>query len=404
MLIRRSTYALYCLHDAATPDDPDRQLIFAFSVLTGRPELVELDELRGLHRLPANRWVSSEELKASFPELGRSAWLALARAGLAVVRDSGDARLDQLLQRHDRLDAGAWNGLAATYHFMGRWQDAHLPTEPSDDTRTSRDWGLLDAHDAAEFLARHGQPPPHFHTVETARSRHEMPILRRRGGLWSSLSRRRTTRHFDPEKPVSREDLATVLYYAFGCHGVAPMFDGIDGIKKTSPSGGGLHPIEIYPLVLNAEGLAPGLYHYNLGHNALDQLEELSEASARELADELTAGQRYTTRAGVLFVMTARFFRNFWKYRRHDKAYGVLLMDAAHLSQTFYLVCAELGLGAFFTAAVNGRNIERRLGIDGFSEGALAICGCGHADTGLGHLEPRFRPYRPSSGLETEAA
>ena len=252
-----------------------------------------------------------------------------------MAQDSGDARLDELLRRHEQLDAGAWNGLAATYHFMGRWQDAHTRVEPADNSRENRDWGMLDPDDAADFLARHGQPPPHFHTVEAATSRHSMPTVERQGGLWDTLARRRTTRLYDASKPVSRDDLATVLKYAFGCHGTAPMFDGIEGIKKTSPSGGGLHPIEIYPLVLNAEGLAPGLYHYHLGRHALDQLQEMTEAAARELADELTAGQRYTTQAGVLFLMTARFFRNFWKYRRHDKAYGVLLIDAAHLSQTF---------------------------------------------------------------------
>jgi nitroreductase len=47
----------------------------------------------------------------------------------------------------------------------------------------------------------------------------------------------------------------------------------------------------------------------------------------------------------------------------------VALMDAAHLAQTFYPVCAELGLGAFVTAAVNGANIEKRLGLDLFTEG-----------------------------------
>ncbi len=69
-------------------------------------------------------------------------------------------------------------------------------------------------------------------------------------------------------------------------------------------------------------------------------------------------------------------------------------MDAAHLSQTFYLVCGELGLGAFITAAINSSNIEEKLGLDGFIEGALAICGCGTpAEQDL--VDPEFRPYSP---------
>jgi nitroreductase len=70
-------------------------------------------------------------------------------------------------------------------------------------------------------------------------------------------------------------------------------------------------------------------------------------------------------------------------------------MDAAHLSQTLYLVAAELGLGAFVTAAINAANIDERLGIDGCSEGALAVSGCGRRAAERSPLEPAFAPYVP---------
>jgi nitroreductase len=91
-------------------------------------------------------------------------------------------------------------------------------------------------------------------------------------------------------------------------------------------------------------------------------------------------------------VLVSRFARSFWKYRKHERAYGVLLMDAAHLSQTFYLVAAELGLGAFVTAAINGADAEERLGLDGFSEGALALLGCGRPGE-RSELDPEFRRF-----------
>lgn len=394
MLYKRSTYALYCLHEETARDASSRQQVFAFSALTGRPEALEMDQLRALHLVPAERWSEPETLQRLVPGIEPGGWHQLARSGLVVVQGSGDPLLDELCRRHEQLDADAWSGLAAVSHFTGRWHNMHHRIDPTEDRR-KRDWGMLDAQGASDFLARHGQPPHHFHTIEGVSDRHPLPLVKRYGGFWETLSKRRTTRNFDSTRPMSQDELSTVLYYTFGCHGLAPMFDGIDGIKKTSPSGGGLHPIEIYPLVLNVEGLSPGLYHYNLAHHRLDQMVEASTDEARELAIELAAGQRYTQNAGVLFLMTARFFRNFWKYRRHEKAYGVLLMDAAHLSQTLYLVCAELGLSAFFTAAVNGQNIEERLGLDGFQEGALAICGCGHAAGKESPMEPRFRPFEP---------
>ena len=94
-------------------------------------------------------------------------------------------------------------------------------------------------------------------------------------------------------------------------------------------------------------------------------------------------------------MLVARFDRIFWKYRKHQRAYGVLLLDAGHLSQTLYLVCAELGLGAYVTAAINGANIGERLGLDEFAEGAIAVCGCGKPAREPSALEPEFVPYVP---------
>jgi nitroreductase len=129
----------------------------------------------------------------------------------------------------------------------------------------------------------------------------------------------------------------------------------------------------------------------------LELIEELSQGEGADLANEFTAGQLYPRRASVLFIMTARFFRNHWKYRKNPKTYGVILMDAAHLSQSLYLVAADLGLGAFVTAAINSVNIESRLGLDGCRESPIAICGAGiPADD---RFDPEFHPYTPRATI-----
>ena len=70
-------------------------------------------------------------------------------------------------------------------------------------------------------------------------------------------------------------------------------------------------------------------------------------------------------------------------------------MDAAHMSQTFYLLCADLHLGAFVTAAVNNGDVDDRLGLDGFTEGTLIACGCGRPAKRVSGLQPTFAAYRP---------
>jgi nitroreductase len=73
-------------------------------------------------------------------------------------------------------------------------------------------------------------------------------------------------------------------------------------------------------------------------------------------------------------------------------------MDAGHLSQTLYLVCGELGLGAFVAGAINDATIDERLGLRAFEEGALAICGCGRPEPS--GLEPVFEPFVPGGYAE----
>jgi len=170
---------------------------------------------------------------------------------------------------------------------------------------------------------------------------------------------------------VTREQLAVLLHYVFGCHGTAEVVPGLATIKRTSPSGGGLHPVEAYPLVSGVDGVEPGLYRYSVRHHALEPLLALDRREAQLLASELACGQTYFGGAHVCVLLAARFDRTFWKYRRHQKAYAAVLMDVAHLSQTLYLVCTELGLGAFVTAAVNSALIDERLGLDGIEQGAL---------------------------------
>ena len=192
---------------------------------------------------------------------------------------------------------------------------------------------------------------------------------------------------------LSLDELATVLRYVWGCHGVHEVTPELTIVKKTSPSGGSQHPVEVYPLVRAVEGVEPGLHHYAVDAHELELLEPLRGEDAADLVVELTAGQEHFRAAHVLFLLTARFARNFWKYQAHAKAYRVLLFDAAHLSQTLYLVCTHLGLGAFVSAAVNEQDIDRRLGLPAFTEAAILVCGCGRPIPS--DREPPFRQFAP---------
>jgi putative peptide maturation dehydrogenase len=394
-VIRRTPYAFFYLEDAGgvrTPGDrPDRAGapgVLALAILTGQQCRLGREEFDLLAALPAERWVDADGLD---PDALRS----LAEMGL-VVTDSDVGRLAALRARDEALSTNEWNLYAAVYHFMTQWSGVHTWDEGQDDAELSAQTGAaaLSARTrkvARAFSAAHGPPPAEAAPIQ---SDFELPLpgQSREGALYRALTNRRTTRAFDASTPMTLTELDTVLRYVFGSHGYGRNVADVMCIKRTSPSGGGLHPIDVYPIITDVDGVPAGIYHYNVREHALARLSKLQPSEGRNLATKFMCGQRHFGVAHVSFVMTARFYRNHWKYRRHQKAYAGIIMDAAHLSQTLYLVAAELGLGAFITIAINSRDIERRLELDGVSEGVIAITGCGPRAPGQSPLELQFAP------------
>jgi SagB-type dehydrogenase family enzyme len=190
--------------------------------------------------------------------------------------------------------------------------------------------------------------------------------------LENVLRRRRTCRSYTGEA-ISREAFATVLRTTWGStHRLRDAELG-EYVLKTSPSGGARHAIEVYPIVLAVETLAPGLYHYAVGD---DRLEVLSTAELSDEIVELACGQHWLRDAAAVFVMTAVVARSMWKYAS-PHAYRVLHLDAGHLGQTFHLVCTALGLGPFTTAATKNAELEATLGLDGIREIVLYTAAVG---------------------------
>ena len=196
---------------------------------------------------------------------------------------------------------------------------------------------------------------------------------------------------------LSLADFTRVLYGTFGVMGTEELAPDVVAIKRTSASGGALHPVEAYPLIIKVEGLAPGFYHYEGSSHSLALIEAMTEDHARAQAAALTIGQSYFAEAHALVFHVARLDRHHWKYRRHPKAYKAVLLDSGHLSQTFYLLAAERGLGAFYTAAINDADATAVLKLDPLSEIAIGASGIGVPDPARNQLHLRPDPYEPDA-------
>jgi SagB-type dehydrogenase family enzyme len=221
-------------------------------------------------------------------------------------------------------------------------------------------------------------PPPAFGSRTDAPRVSLPPASPPRADLVDVLRRRRSRRVFG-DRPVPLADLAALLQLAGGAvdAGAPEALSEHQTVFKTSPSGGGRHPTELYPVVRGVKGLAPATYRYDGGEHAL---ERVGPALDGEALVRLCADQWWVAEAQVALFFTSYVPRHRWKYRS-DRGYRILLLDVGHLSQTVYLLATALGLPMTFTAATRDELVEEALGIDPAVE---FVVGCAVVGTAPG--------------------
>jgi putative peptide maturation dehydrogenase len=332
-----------------------------FAMAPHLPGEIEVDGaiVEALPLLSETRWKAFSEIAE---QIGTERLRRMIEIGVVVVDHPGDPRHDRDLRTRELQ----WHPLSAVAHMALRWSGVDsIATQNESRIRTT-----------ADLVAESGLPPPHFHRRDDATTRISLERSSP-ASLDGLLESRATCRNFETETPMSLRAVSVVLGRVFGVHGREEFLPGVVALKKNHPSGGGLHPLEAYLLLQHIEGLACGLYHYNVEAHALDLLSTMKVDEAHALSLGMVAGQDYFANAHAVVVVAARFARSFWKYRRHPKIYRAILLEAGHASQNLYLAATDLGLGAYVTAAINEVEIEQAFGLDPLFEGPIAVCGFG---------------------------
>jgi SagB-type dehydrogenase family enzyme len=303
-----------------------------------------------------DKWRRTADAIAHFTEYTpasvRRAIRGLAANRLLLEENSQEARLDDRIAKEWK----PWLPLGA-FHFSTK-DTAYVRSNWSDERLRAT---LPDTPQPAKFKSIKGAPkvalPP--------RTFPDSEFLR-------ILMERKTHREF-ARPDVSLENVSQLLSLVWGVTGYYHTTEFGNLPRKTSPSGGARHPGEVYLMALRVKGLKPGLYHYRPEKH---QLETVKAGATGARASQYCAHQEHVGKAAALFLMTAVFPRNMWKYHK-PRAYRVVLLDAGHLCQTFCLVATWLGLAPFCTAALQDTMIEQDLGIDGVRESILYVAGVG---------------------------
>jgi SagB-type dehydrogenase family enzyme len=285
--------------------------------------------------------LSPEEREVIAAELGR-----LIEEGLVVVAGSPVAEIDLRYEREWK-----WGLAAGLYHF-GIKDPAYLgPAEM---------FAVLNAHAATT-------PSPPLYATNDGLPR--TPLAPPPDdGLIAVMARRRSTRAFDPEKPLPLEALRDCLYSALAIVGFGKS--GVPGEGylpfKATPSGGARNPFEAYVVARSVEGLAAGVYHYA----GIDHSLGLVRPGPAPALDGLLGGQAWFAGAGAVIFLVADFARCWWKYP-HPTGFRVVLLEAGHIAQNLLVAAAVHGLAATPTCALSDRAVEELLGLDRVTQAAV---------------------------------
>ncbi len=138
-------------------------------------------------------------------------------------------------------------------------------------------------------------------------------------------------------------------------------------LGRPVPSGGGLHPVELYVCTGPWPGRAAGLYHYDPAHHCLDLVRPGDHrAAVSGLLDSPPA-----VLPEVVVVCTAVFWRNGFKYR--DFAYNLQCQETGALAAQLLALGDALDHHARVHLVFRDRELNELLGAGPGAEGALAL-------------------------------
>lgn len=195
--------------------------------------------------------------------------------------------------------------------------------------------------------------------------------------LLNTLKERKTCREFFPGS-LHINELSTLLFTTFGrFHGESEELKELNledfCLRKTSPSGGGIHPTEAYLVVFNVVGLEPGIYHYTVFDHSLTQVNaEVCQENFLEIMQE----QFYLKNIGAGLFLTSCFFKIWDKYP-HSRAYRIALLDMGHVAQTAQLVATSLKIKTWISGAFKDAEASKLLRLHTHSESPLLFIGLG---------------------------
>jgi SagB-type dehydrogenase family enzyme len=173
------------------------------------------------------------------------------------------------------------------------------------------------------------------------------------------------------QAPIGVAELTRILFCADGLTRRARV-DEMEYHFRAAPSAGALYPIEIYVAAGELEELEAGLYHFS---PADLKLRGLRRGDWRQLIARAAANRSSLAYARAIVIVTSIFWRSTWKYRA--RGYRYCFWDSGTMLANLLAAAVAEGIPAKVITAFVDPDLEALLGIDGDSEGMVALVALG---------------------------
>jgi len=232
----------------------------------------------------------------------------------------------------------------------------HINSEP---------WDNTEAYEAAKDYEVEYKEMVGADGVFTLPAPSETPLMR-------LLQARESCRNYSL-RPLPAQVLSNILACGYGIVRTAKIDPTGQIYLRTTPSAGGLFPLEIYSLARGVEGTVDGLYHYNVrGH----RLEFLRAGSWFAELDQALLMTPLVRGANLILFLSAVFARSQKKYG--PRGYRYIMLEAGHVAQNICLSAVEQGLDSLCMGGYLDGRLNTFLGLDSITEAVVYSIAVGY--------------------------
>ncbi len=190
------------------------------------------------------------------------------------------------------------------------------------------------------------------------------------------ITARRSARVFE-QYNITYQDIFSLLHFSYGIQKKVPINEnGGFWARRAIPSAGALYPLEVYLLVLQAEELDKGLYHYRPDTNGIELFKKgdfRDDVSGFIQADPSIDID--VKSASVLVITTSVFERVLTKYL--ERGYRFMMMEVGALGHSITLLSESIGLNSCYIGGFWDDYINDFVGLDGISESVQSVLAIG---------------------------